>query len=335
MPPSTRRRFLRGSIAVAGVGVLWGCGLVPSFGQLPATLPRVGMLLFYSDASALEPQAFLRGMQEAGYVDGQSVAFEYRFAEGRSERLPILTAELLNANVDLIWTFGTPASIAARNATSTTPIVFVGGGDPVGLGLIQSLARPGGNLTGVTVFSTVLNRKRLEILKEVAPQTSHVALLLDATSLLRSIVLDEIRAAGQTLGVKIVPYEARTLEDCTAALQAAKAAGADGLFVQPSPLLLSLRSQIADLARDSRLPGLFPDREYAEVGGLLTYGPNAVEAYHRSATYVDKILKGAKPADLPVAQPTAFEFVVNVKTAQALGLTIPPSVIQQATEVIQ
>jgi len=331
----SRRRFLLGSIAVAGIGVLAGCGVVPSFEQRPAKVPRVGVLLFYSDASALEPQAFLRGMYEAGYVDGQSVVFEYRFAEERSERLPPLATELVNANVALIWTLGTPASIAARDATSTTPVVFVGGGDPVGLGLIQSLARPGGNLTGVTAFSTTLNRKRLEILKEVAPRTSHVALLLDATSLLRTTVLDETRAAGQTLGTEIIPYEARTPNDCIAAFQAAKAAGADGLLVQPSPLLLRLRSQIADLAHDSGLPGLFPDREYAEVGGLLSYGPNAAELYHRSATHVDKILKGAKPADLPVEQPSRFEFVVNLKAAQTLGLAVPQSVLQQATEIIR
>jgi putative ABC transport system substrate-binding protein len=274
-------------------------------------------------------------MNEAGYVDGQSVMFEYRFAEGRSERLPMLMAELLNSHVDLIWTFGTPASVAARDATNTTPVVFVGGGDPVALGLIQSLAHPGGNLTGVTVFSTILNRKRLELLKEVAPQTSRVALLLDATSLLRTTVIDETRAAGQTLGTEVVPFEVRTSNDCIAAFQAATAAGADGLLVQPSPLLLGLRSQIADLALSSRWPALFPDREYAEAGGLLSYGPNAADAYHRSATYVDKILRGAKPAELPVAQPTEFELVVNLKTAQALGLTVPQSVLQQATEAIQ
>ena len=287
------------------------------------------MLLFYSDASAPQPQAFFQGMRELGYVDGQSVVFEYRLAEERSERLPILMAELLNSDVDLIWTYGTPASIAARDATSTTPVVFVGGGDPVGLGLIQSLARPGGNLTGATAFSTTLNRKRLEILKEVAPRTSHVALLLDATSLLRATVLDETRAAGQTLGVEISPYEARDPNECIAAFQAAKAAGADGLLVQPSPIFLRLRTEIADLARTNRLPSLFSDSEFAEAGGLLTYGPNAMETYHRSASNVDKILKGAKPADVPVTQPTEFEFVINLKTAQDLGLAIPQSVLSR------
>jgi len=333
----TRRRFLRRSIAVAGAGVLAGCGLVPSFSQPPAKVPRVGLLVFYSNASALEPQvlAFLRGMQEAGYVDGQSVTFEYRFAEERPERLPVLMAELIDANVDVIWTYGTPASIAARDATRTTPIVFVGGGDPVSLGLIQSLAHPGGNLTGATAFSTTLNRKRLEILKEVAPRTSHVALLLDATSLLRTTVLDETRAAGQTLGVQITPYEVRDPNECIAAFQAAKADGADGLLVQPSPILLRLRSEITDLATAGRLPGLFSDSEFAEAGGLLSYGPNAMETYHRSASNVDKILKGAKPADVPVTQPTEFLFVINLKTAQAIGLTIPQSVLQQATQLIQ
>src|SRR5215213_11355430 len=330
-----RRGFLRGSIAIAGVGLLSGCGLVPGLKPPTAKVPRVGMLLFYSDAAAPQPQAFLQGMRELGYVDGESVVFEYRFAEERSKRLPILMAELLNANVDLIWTYGTPASIAARDATSTMPVVFVGGGDPVGLGLIQSLARPGGNLTGATAFSTTLNRKRLEILKEVAPRTSHVALLLDATSLLRATVLDETRAAGQTLGVEVSPYEARTTDECIAAFQAAKAAGADGLLVQPSPIFLRLRIEIADLARTSQLPSLFADSEFAEAGGLLTYGPNAMETYHRSASNVDKILKGAKPADIPVTQPTEFEFVINLKTARVIGLSIPQSVLKQATQVIQ
>jgi putative ABC transport system substrate-binding protein len=333
----TRRRFLRASIAVAGAGLLAGCGLVPSFGRPPAKVPRVGMLVFYSNASALEPQvlAFLQGMQEAGYEDGRSVAYEYRFAEERPERLPALIAELIDANVDVIWTCGTPASIAARDATSTMPVVFVGGGDPVALGLIQSLAHPGRNLTGATAFSTTLNRKRLEILKEVAPRTSHVALLLDATSLLRTTVLDETRAAGETLGTKISAYEARTPDDCIVAFQAAKAAGADGLLVQPSPIFLRLRSQIAELARDSQLPGLYSDSEFTEVGGLLSYGPNAMDTYHRSASNVDKILKGAKPADVPVTQPTKFEFVINLKTARELGLDVPSSVMQQATQVIQ
>ncbi len=293
------------------------------------------MLLFYSDASAPQPQAFFQGMRELGYVDGQSVVYEYRSAEERSERLPILMAELLDSNVDLVWTYGTPASIAARDGTRTTPVVFVGGGDPVALGLIQSLARPGGNLTGATAFSTILNRKRLEILKEVAPRTSHVALLLDATSLLRTTVLDETRAAGQILGTEISSYEARNPDECVAAFQAAKAAGADGLLVQPSPIFLRLRTEIADLALTSRLPSLFSDSEFAEVGGLLTYGPNAMETYHRSASNVDKILQGAKPADVPVTQTTEFEFVVNLKTARELGLNIPPSVMQQATQLIQ
>jgi putative ABC transport system substrate-binding protein len=244
-------------------------------------------------------------------------------------------AELLDSDVDLIWTYGTPASIAARDATSTTPVVFVGGGDPVRLGLIQSLARPGGNLTGATAFSTTLNRKRLEILKEVAPRTSHVALLLDATSLLRATVLDETRAAGQTLDVEIHPFEARDPSECAAAFQAAKAAGADGLLVQPSPIFLRLRTEIADLARASQLPSLFADSEFAEVGGLLSYGPNAMDTYHRSASNVDRILKGAKPADVPVTQPTEFEFVINLKTAQELGLNLSSSVMQQATQVIQ
>jgi putative ABC transport system substrate-binding protein len=293
------------------------------------------MLLFYSDASAPQPQAFFQGMRELGYDDGQSVVYEYRFAEERSERLPNLMAELLNSNVDLIWTYGTPASIAARDATGTTPVVFVGGGDPVGLGLVQSLARPGGNLTGATAFSTILNRKRLEILKEVAPRTSHVALLLDATSLLRATVLEETRVAGEVLGTKITPYEARSPDDCVAAFQAALAAGADGLLVQPSPIFLRLRTEIADLARTSRLPSLFSDTEFVDVGGLLSYGPNAMETYHRSASNVDKILKGAKPADVPVTQPTEFEFVINLETARELGLNIPSSVMQQATRVIQ
>ena len=212
---------------------------------------------------------------------------------------------------------------------------LLGGGDPVGLGLIQSLARPGGNLTGATAFSTTLNRKRLEILKEVAPWVSRVALLLDATSLLRATVLDETRAAGQTLGIEIFPYEARNPDDFIAAFQAAKAAGVDGLLVQPSPIFLRLRTEVTDLARANRLPSLFSDSEFAEAGGLLSYGPNAMETYHRSASNVDQILKGAKPADVPVTQPTEFEFVINLKTAQALGMAISPSVFQQATAVIQ
>jgi len=331
----SRRQLLQGSLAIAGTGVLSSCGIVPASVQQPAKVPHVGVLLFYSDASALEPQAFLQGMRELGYVDGETIAFEYRFAQEKADRLPTLATELVAAHVDLIWTFGTPGSVAARNATSMISVVFVGGGNPVELGLVQNLARPSGNLTGVTLFSTILNRKRLEVLKEVAPRTSRVAFILDATSLLRTTVLDETRAAGQTLGVEIYPFEVRDPNDCAAAFQAARAAGADGLLVQPSPLLGALRSVIADLALSSRLPGVFPLREFAEVGGLLSYGPDGTDAHRQSATYVDRILKGAKPSDLPVEQPTKFDFIVNQRTAQALSLTIPPSVLQQATEVIQ
>jgi putative ABC transport system substrate-binding protein len=331
----SRRQLLRGSLAIAGAVVLSGCGIVPAPVQQPARVPRVGVLLFYSDTSALEPQAFLQGMRELGYVDGENVAFEYRFAREQADRLPALAAELVDARVELIWTFGTPGSVAARNATSTIPVVFVGGGNPVELGLVQSLAHPGGNLTGVTLFSTVLNRKRLEVLKDVAPRTSRVAFILDATSLLRATVLDETRAAGQTLGIEIYPFEVRDANDCAAAFQAAEAAGVDGLLVQPSPLLAGLRSVIVDLALKGRLPGVFPLREFAEVGGLVSYGPDGTDAHRRSAAHVDRILKGARPQDLPVEQATAFDFIVNQRTAQALGLTIPSSVMQQATEVIR
>jgi putative ABC transport system substrate-binding protein len=274
-------------------------------------------------------------MRELGYVEGETIALEARFAQQQADRLPALAAELVSSNVDVIWTFGTPASTAARKTISTIPVVFVGGGNPVELGLVQSLAHPGGNLTGVTQFSTILDRKRLEILRDVAPRISRVALILDATSLLRTIVLDETRAAGQTLGVEIYPFEVRDRSDCAAAFQVAIAAGADGLLVQPSPLLLAHRTLITDLAVQSRLPGLFPVREYVEAGGLLAYGPAILQAHRRSATLVDRILKGARPADLPVEQPTEFDFIVNQRTARALGLTIPPSVLAQATEIIQ
>ena len=205
----SRRQLLQGCLAIVGAGALASCGIVPAAPWQTAKIPRVGVLLIYSDASALEPRAFLQGMHELGYVEGENVAFEYRFAQEQADRLPALASELIDARVDLIWTFGTPASVAAKHATSVIPVVFVGGGNPVELGLVQNLARPSGNLTGITLFSTILNRKRLEVLKEVVPRTSRVAFILDATSLLRATVLDETRAASETLGVEILSYEVR------------------------------------------------------------------------------------------------------------------------------
>ena len=304
--------------------------------QQPAKVPRIGFL------SARPPtdnpyfiDSFRQGLRELGYVEGQNIAIEYRFAAGRPERLPALAAELVRLKVDVIVTGGPPAPEAAKQATGTIPIVFAVAADPVAVGLVASLARPGRNITGLASISPELIGKQLELLKEVVPNISRVAVLQNPSNDSHPHTLRQAEGAARGLGVQLQIVQARTPPEIDAAFAAMRSQRAGGILVLRDPLFLTQRTQIAALAAKTRLPAVYGFREEAEAGGLMAYGASVPFMYRHAAIYVDKILKGAKPADLPVEQPTKFELVINLKTAKALGLTIPSSLLQRADEVIQ
>ncbi len=297
---------------------------------------RIGVLASVPPEEGAPPYALRQGLRELGYVEGQNIALEWRWTQGRNERFPGLAAELVALKVDAIVA-GNPAAIsAAKNATRTIPIVMVLATDPVGQGFVTGLARPGGNITGLTVDAgPEISGKRLELLKEAVLKVSRVAVLLNPNNPAHRLVLRETEGAARTLGVKLQILEARKPDDFDRAFSAMTREGAEALLVLPDALSFVHRTRIADLAARSRLPAIYGLREYAEAGGLMAYGASLPDLWRRAATYVDKILKGAKPADLPVQQPTRFELIINLKTAAALGLTIPQSVLMRADEVIK
>jgi putative tryptophan/tyrosine transport system substrate-binding protein len=280
-------------------------------------------------------QAFLEGMRARGYVEGQNLVVEYRGAAGQHERFPALAAELVRLPVDVVLVGPTPAALAAKDATTTIPIVMAGVGDTVGSGLVASLARPGGNVTGVSVLQPEVVGKQLEFLKAVLPTVSRVAVLRNPANAGQALVVRAAEVAAQALGVQLHLVEARGPEVFDRAFAAMASAAAGALPVMGDPVFRQHRSRLAELAATSHLPTVYNDRAYVEAGGLLCYGPSHPDMYRHAATYVDKILKGAKPGDLPMEQPTTFELFINLKTAQALGLTIPPTLLFQATEVIR
>ena len=293
---------------------------------------RIGVLSPGSPSPALL-EAFREGLRELGYVDGQNIAMEWRFAEAKPERLAAVAAELVRLKVDVIFTINVPASQAAKNATKTIPIVFTWVADPSGL--VASLGRPGGNLTGLTSIAVELSGKRLELLKEALPGVSRVAVLWNSASPTATRVFRETESASRQLGMKVQPLGVRGPDDLQNAFEIAARERAGALFVIEDLVVSSLRTRILDLARKSRLPTASHYRDFAEAGGLLSYGPSLPDLFRRAATYVDKILKGAKPADLPVEQPTKFELIINLKTAKVLGLTISQSLLVRADHVIQ
>jgi putative tryptophan/tyrosine transport system substrate-binding protein len=282
-------------------------------------------------------EAFRQGLREFGYVEGQNIVIEYRYAEGRDDRLADLAAELVRLKVDVIVAIGgVAATRAVQHATRTIPIVMAGASDPVREGLVASLTYPGGNITGLSNLSAELPGKRLEILKETVPQSARVAVLANPANPNHASAMHTLTGAAQALGLHLHVVELRSPNELDAAFAAMTRAGPDALFVQGEPLLLDgLRGRIVDRAATSRLPAMYSWRMYVEAGGLMAYGPSLPDMHRRAAAYVAKILKGAKPADLPVEQPTKFEFGINLKTAQALGLTIPPAVLFLADEVLQ
>jgi putative ABC transport system substrate-binding protein len=302
--------------------------------QAGGKVSRVGFL----SPSAPSPisDGFRRGLRDLGYVEGQNVLVEYRWAEGRFDRLPDLAAELVRQRVDVLVTQVTQASLAAKHATRTIPIVILGVGDPVGAGLVQSLSRPGGNVTGTSGVAVAVVAKSLQLLTEVVPQISRVAVLSNpANRVFQAQLVKETEAAGRTLRVELQLVEARSAGDLDSAFRAMSSQGAGAVLVLSDPVFTIHRARIVELAAKARLPAMYGIREAAEAGGLMSYGPDYVELGRRTATYVDRILKGAKPADLPIEQPTKFELVVNLKTAKALGLVVPPSVLGRADTVIQ
>ena len=308
-----------------------------SVAPLPAKVPRIGMLWFGSPVVGPSPhlEAFRQGLRELGYAERQNIAIESRHAAMRPALLPDLAANLVLSKVDVIVAAGDPAIHAARHATSTIPIVMVAGADPVGSGLVASLARPGGNLTGSSALSPELSGKRLQLLMEALPGVSRVAVLWNPADPAKALDLRETQATGQALGVQLQVLEVQGPEDFERAFAAMTSDRAEALITLGDPLTVSHRMRIVDLAAKSRLPTMYDVREFVEAGGLMAYGPSLPDLFRRAAAYVDKILKGAKPGDLPVEQPMKFELIINLKTAKALGLTIPQSVLFLADQVIQ
>jgi putative ABC transport system substrate-binding protein len=305
--------------------------------QQPAKTPRIGVLGAGSASdTALRFEAFRQGLRERGWIEGQNVVLEYRWGDGRYDRLADLAAELVRLKVDVIFAPGTAGTVAAQNATRTIPIITATVGDPVGRGTIASLARPGGNVTGLS-FSVGFEivGKELELLKEVVPKVSRVAVLGNPGNPSYGPMLREAQVAGRSLGVQLQVLEARGPNEFDRAFAAMVKQRAGALLVFADAAYIFDRTPLAQLAAKSRLPAIYGLREHVDAGGLLAYGPNLSDLFRRAATYVDKILKGAKPADLPVEQPTKFELVINLKTAKALGLTIPQSLLQRADELIQ
>jgi putative ABC transport system substrate-binding protein len=302
--------------------------------QPPGQVYRIGYL-GTAPPLAHRWDAFLDGLRERGYIEGRNLVFERRFSEGKAERFPEFADELVRLRVDCIIVPTTPAALAAKHATQTIPIVMPTAIDPVGAGLVESLARPGGNVTGLSLISPDLVGKRLELLKDVVPGLSRVVVLWNAANPTNVAAWQETQAAARALGLLLHSQEVRGPQDLDGAFALMAEARPEALLVLGDALTGMHRQQIAEFATQRHLPSMFAERESVVAGGLMSYGPSLPDLYRRAATYVDKILKGAKPADLPVEQPMTFELVINLKTAQTLGLTIPPIVLFRADEVIQ
>jgi putative tryptophan/tyrosine transport system substrate-binding protein len=302
--------------------------------QQTGKLPTIG---FLGNSSSIESQrvaAFVQRLRELGWIDGRNLAIEYRWAEGRNERYSEAAAELVRLKVDIIVTVATPATLAAKEATTVIPIVFGAASDPVGTGLVESLARPGGNITGLSNQITDVGGKKLQFLREIVPSLRRLAILTDVGNPAAVLDMAEAQAAAHKLGLEVTISEIRRAEDIAPVFDALEG-HADALYVCVDPLLNTYRIRVNTLALAARLPTVHGLREYVEAGGLMSYGPNLPDLLRRAADFVDKILRGAKPADIPVEQPTKFDLVINLTTAKALGLTIPDSLLARANEVIE
>ena len=318
-------------IGLALAALLLALGL-PAEAQKPAKVPRIGVL-----SGPTEPgvEAFRQGLRELGYAEGKSVTIEHRSAEGKLDRLPGLAAELVQLKVDVIVGSGNLAISALKEATQTIPIVIAIAGDPVGSGFIASLAHPGGNITGLTVIAEQLSGKRLELLKEINPKITRVAVFRSATTPIHAVLWKETQDAATPLKIQVFPLDIRGPDDIESGFGTMVREHANAFIVLAEPVSFTNRKRIVDLAAKNRLTAMYPWNEFADSGGLMAYSPNRDDLWRRSATYVDKILKGRKPADLPVEQPTKFELVINLKAAKQIGVTIPQSVLYQANKVIK
>jgi putative ABC transport system substrate-binding protein len=304
--------------------------------QLAGKVPQIGFLSPFSpSAYPVWHQAFRQGLRDLGWVEGKNISIEYRYAEGKSDRLADLATELVRLKVDVIVASVTTDGLAAKNATREIPIVVASSGDPVGSGLVESLARPGGNITGLSQISPELAGKRLELLKEIVPKLSRLAVLWNPQGPISPLNWKEIQFPARELGIQLHSLEVRSTNDLDKAFEDVTKARAGALTILPDVVFLRSLGRIVDLAAKSRLPSIFHITEFVDSGGLLAYGPDRSDLFRRAATYVDKILKGAKPADLPVERPTKFEFAINLKTGKQLGLTIPQSVLYRADKVIR
>jgi ABC-type uncharacterized transport system substrate-binding protein len=304
--------------------------------QQAGKLPRIGFL--GNSTAALEANlvgAFRDGLRAFGYVEGRTIAIDYRWAEGRYDRFPALIAELIAARVDVIVTAGTPAALAVKKATSSVPLVMIAVGDPVGTGLVPSLSQPAGNITGVTSISAEMDGKRLELLREVIPAVAHIAVVWNAANPIQVIQEKQVQASAQVLKMKVLSLPVRTEAEIEAGLATIAKERPDALLVLADRLLLHHRARLMDFAIQHRLPGVYAYRELVEAGGLMSYGPSYEDMHRRAAYFVDRILKGANPGDLPVERPAKFDLVINLKTAKALGLSIRQSVLLRATDVLQ
>jgi putative ABC transport system substrate-binding protein len=302
--------------------------------QKQASIPRIGVLLLGAPPNA-NLDAFIQGLRELGYVEGKNILIEYRFAEGKADRLPELARELVRLKVAAIFTAGTPAIFALKEATKTIPIVFFSTSDPIGTGVVASLAHPGGNITGISVLASDLWPKRLELLKEISPKLSRVAMLWNKGNAGMAL---EAKATQEVAGPLRVTLQDRGVKDpneLDAVFALMTKDKPDGFLALMDPVLNSYQKRILDFLAQNRLPAIFENKTWVEAGGLISYGANYADAHRRAATLMDKILKGAKPADLPVEQPTKFELVINLKTAKQIGLTIPPNVLARADKVIK
>ena len=304
--------------------------------QQPAKIPRIAYLA--ATARSTNPdrfEAFRRGLRELGYVEGKNIIIEWRFADGKADRLRALAAELVRLKVDVIVSGGSTATRPAKSATSTIPIVMAQDNDPIANGFVVSLARPGGNITGLATLRSEVSGKRLELLKEIVPKLSRVAVLGSSTNPGNVESLKEVELAAAALGVQLQVVDVKGPRDLDSGFEQAAKGRADAALVLAGPVFNVQRSQVVELAVKNRLRAIYDRRDFPELGGLMSYGTNVVELDHRAATYVDKILKGAKPAELPVEQPIKFEFVINLKAAKQVGLVIPPNVLARADRVIK